>query len=320
MNKKISWSIKLLFLQGLIALTYTAAQSGDIIKNFYAHNGKVKSIAYTSDGKYLVSAGTDGSINFWSTTNYTRINSIKFNGFAVVSDDGTLTAASGLDKNNKIWYTNNGKEIFRTGKLIDYRRSIAISPDNKIFAGSSFSEIQLFDITAGKLKKIIAGHNGWINSIRFSLDGKRLITGSTDMSAIIWNVESGEIIWQLKGHLAGINVVKFSPDGKLAATGSSDGMIKIWDTERGKEIVSVQKNRNIIKTLAFSPCGRYLVSGGTDKTIKVWQSVNGCEICSRPAGDAIVNEVSFSPDGRLLAVCGEDNFIKIFDFEKLTKE
>lgn len=320
MKTKIFTLIVIYFIYSLLAAPQTHGQNGSLCKTIEAHDGPVKSVSFTADGKYIVSAGTDGLIKIRDAKNYNLINRIEFQGFATTSPDGKLIAATGTDKNNKLWLLPECKEIFATGKMIDYRRAIAISPDGKTFAGSSFSEVLLFGIDDGKLKKTINGHDGWIYSICYSPDGKLLATGSTDMTAIIWNIETGRQIKILKGHKAGIHIVKFSPDGKTIATGSADGMIKLWNAETGKEIISIQKNKNIIKTIAFSPCGRFLLSSGTDKTIKVWQSVNGCEICSRPAGDAIINEISLSPDGKFLAACGEDKYIRIYEFEKLIKE
>ena len=78
------------------------------------------------------------------------------------------------------------------------------------------------------------GHSGGINSVSFSPDGTKVVTGSDDNLAIIWNVKTGEIIGEpLKCHSDAINSVSFSPDGTRIVTGSQDKLAIIWDVKTG---------------------------------------------------------------------------------------
>ena len=124
----------------LLSLTQISlhAQNSYLYKSIDAHKGFVKSVSFTGDGKYIVSSGHDGKIKVWNTKDNSLIHEFEFPGFSVTSPDGSLLAASGDDKNVKVWNISTGKEICSTGKLIDYRRSLAFSPNNKILAGCSF--------------------------------------------------------------------------------------------------------------------------------------------------------------------------------------
>ena len=68
----------------------------------------------------------------------------------------------------------------------------------------------------------LKGHTGYVVSVAFSPDGKRILTGSDDKTARVWDAENGQEILSLKRHTASVNSVAFSPDGKRILTGSGE--------------------------------------------------------------------------------------------------
>ncbi|NEQ70423.1 MAG: hypothetical protein F6K21_34015 [Symploca sp. SIO2D2] len=75
----------------------------------------------------------------------------------------------------------------------------------------------------------LSGHQGWVESVSFSPNGKLLASGSDDNTIKIWDLEKGEELFTIFGHQDSVYSVRFSPDGKLLASGSEDNTIKIWD-------------------------------------------------------------------------------------------
>ena len=73
-------------------------------------------------------------------------------------------------------------------------------------------------------------------SVAFSLDGRKLATGSTDRSASIWDLDS-KLELALFQHDEWVTSVAFSPDGRKLATGSADTKARIWDLESNHEII-----------------------------------------------------------------------------------
>ena len=57
------------------------------------------------------------------------------------------------------------------------------------------------------------GHIEFVNSVAFSPDGRRIVSGSYDTTIKVWDAETGREIRTLEGHFAGVNSVAFSPDG-----------------------------------------------------------------------------------------------------------
>ncbi|MFM6155031.1 MAG: WD40 repeat domain-containing protein, partial [Sphaerospermopsis kisseleviana] len=63
------------------------------------------------------------------------------------------------------------------------------------------------------------GHQGYVNSVSFSPDGKTIATASSDNTARLWNLQ-GQMLQEFKGHQNLVWSVSFSPDGKTIATAS----------------------------------------------------------------------------------------------------
>ena len=79
-------------------------------------------------------------------------------------------------------------------------------------------------------------HSRFVTSVRFSADGKRIVSGSHDKTAKLWDAETGRVIRTLTGHSAGVESVRFSLDGKRIVSGSGDNTVKVWNAESGQEI------------------------------------------------------------------------------------
>ena len=82
---------------------------------------------------------------------------------------------------------------------------------------------------AGRELLTLKGHSGAIDSVAFSPDGQRIVTGSADHTAKVWDAASGRELLTLKGHSGHVLAVAFSPDGQRILTGSRDGTARVWE-------------------------------------------------------------------------------------------
>ena len=65
----------------------------------------------------------------------------------------------------------------------------------------------------------LEGHRGNVNSVVFSRDGKRIVSGSDDMTLKVWDATTGQEILTVEGHTNGFGSVVLSPDGKRIVSG-----------------------------------------------------------------------------------------------------
>ena len=83
--------------------------------------------------------------------------------------------------------------------------------------------------------KVLGRHNGEVESVSFSGDGKLIVSGSDDKTVRVWNAVSGKcVLGPLQGHTGVVRSVSFSGDGKLIVSGSGDGTVRVWNAVSGE--------------------------------------------------------------------------------------
>jgi WD40 repeat protein len=291
---------------------FTVKHSNWIMRNLAEKNYGVRSVAFSPDGKTIVSGSEDQTIKLWNLegkqllyiTGHTGlIRSIAF------SPDGKTIASGSADSTIKLWNLQ-GDEL-QTIKGNEYGfSSVVFSPTGKIFAAASPIKdiIKIWNLE-GKELADLKGHSGGVLSIAFSPDGKIIASGGLDKTIKLWNLK-GEELQTLKGHNGEVWSVVFSPDSKTIASGSSDNSIKLWDLSRQKLLKL--KGSSSIFNVSLSPNGKTIATGSDDGYIKLWD-LQGKELLTIKGHTDHVWSVVFSPDGKTIASGSADKTIKLWD-------
>ena len=263
-------------------------------KSYYINEGHfdtVMSIAYTPDGKYLVSGSADKSIRIWDLKTHNTIQVIKaykgilkFVSSIVISPNGKYILSFSIrSRTIKIWAMPS-LDLVKTIKLEkgkDMIYSQAFSPDGKyIFVGYGKSKtIKMFELSTGELVRTIVAAKksmtprGSIRTLAISLDGRFIACGFHTKNKIkVWKLSTGELFRTMEGHNKTVCKIVFSPNGKHIISASYDRTIKVWDAETGNLIQTLLGHGTMITSLAISPDGKYLASsdnGGFFKSVKM---------------------------------------------------
>lgn len=169
----------------------------------------------------------------------------------------------------------------------------------------------------------LVGHTMWITSVRFTPDGKSLVSSAGDGLMIVWDVATGtakrklgepgpeNASWNSKT----INGISISPNGEIVAAGLWDASIELWELGTGTRRLAWKAHESRVTEVVFSPDGGTLASASDDKTIKIWRAESGVELKAIRGHGKDVLALAFSPDGRLLASGSSDNTVKLWDTE-----
>lgn len=344
--------------------------NGKRLKTFGGHTKKVMDAQFNSTGSLILSVSEDGTARVWHPVTGKPVRVIPGGGGKVYggtfSRDGSLIALANEDNTVKLWTT--------TGRLLKtfqgHRASVLnlrFSPDDQFIASASKDGTIIVWSREGKFLQKLQGYPNFVGrmqlssqelegkytngSVRFSRNGKQIISGSLDKTVRIWNwegappielqhpnVESihfnpdgsrlvsaggdktiklwrqdGVLIRVLSGHTDGVMSAVFSPDGKTIASASADKTARLWSVDTGN-VLQTFPHQDLVSSASFSRDGSLIATGSADKTIKLWKA-DGTLLRTLGGDGDRINSVSFSPDGKLLASASSDKTIKLWNLD-----
>jgi cytochrome c len=164
----------------------------------------------------------------------------------------------------------------------------------------------------------LAGHGGPVRALAISPDGKRVVSGSFDTSAILWSLATESADQVLRFHSDAVNAVAFLPDGRIATAGA-DARIAIWSAGRQQPDQVLEGHGAPIAGLAVSPDGSTLASASWDSTVRLWPLRSGATRVLQ-GHTQNVNGVAFTPDGSSVVSVGYDLTVRIWPLKAATPE
>ena len=168
-------------------------------------------------------------------------------------------------------------------------------------------------------------HEDRVCLVRFSPDGRRLLTATRGNFAQVWDTAFGRRLGATLQHdpamanreafLGGAHPIyaEFSPDGRWVATASVDKTAQIWETETGRAHGNALQHAGWVSFVRFSPDGKLLATASEDGTARFWEVATG-----QPTGAVLrhgewVNSVVFSPDGKRVLTASDDRTARVWD-------
>ncbi len=229
----VSPDLTLLAIGGTLdkAITLWNVETGKPIRVMTGHTGEVYDLAFSPDGKHLVSGGaraweydedgSKGSKDLPDTTYVFMEKDGKCYHFCFGED-------CHMDTTAKIWEVATGKCI-TTLENHGWMNRIAFSGDGNLLVTSSAKYINLW--CTKTWEKLATFNTVKIESLALSPDGTLLAIGGTwpEQRIQIWNMITHALVVEFWGHKSDVESVAFSPDGTLLASGSYDGTILLWD-------------------------------------------------------------------------------------------
>jgi eukaryotic-like serine/threonine-protein kinase len=265
-----------------------------------AHIGGVNSVAFMPDGKRLFSSGIAQPLR--------RVRATKDTSDAI-----------------SLWDAATGRPIpLQLDGLSDKVAAACLSPDGTHIAASPRDHtVLLWNVATGGVVTLEGPANHVASGVRFSPDGKRLVSlhrsgehrsvGAT-ISMRIWDLAAHKCVRTFdRVHASPVSEASFSADGRqLVVCPSSPGSFAVYDTETGREEYSCHAPDDMLEHAVFSPLGARLATWG-DKGIRVWDLAKREPVAFWPSEYRHGHSLAYSRDGKQLATAGSDGTAEIWD-------
>jgi WD40 repeat protein len=191
------------------------------------------------------------------------------------SPDGKHIVSGSMDQTARVWEVDSSVDpvIFDYHRI----NCVTLSPSGKhIISGSSDHMVRIWDSEmGGAVSGPFEGHTDQITSMAFALgDENHVVSGSHDLTIRIWDVKTGRTISVLDNAVP-VGCIALSPDGKCVVYSEWPCTLKVWDVEARCLILDLmQTDHQYVVSISFSPDGQLLVSRNTYNRILVWNTTS----------------------------------------------
>ncbi len=293
------------------------------------HERAVHAVAYSADGRTLVSGSEDGTARLWEARTGRQLRVWPGLGgrvYAVdLSPDGRSLAVAVGGRALVLDAASGGQRFEVAHGRDDWRQWAAFSPDGRLLAAMEGpGTVCLRDAAGGKVVRRLVGPGGEAGRLAFAPDG-RLLAVCLKGSVRLWDVATGRMHGDLE-QSPHCYLLAFSPDGRALAAGTN-GTLGVWSVDTLRRVGAMKalpegESMGDLLALAFAPDGRTLVTStwtvdGSETCLRVWETATGRERFRARTPGAPVRSVAFAPDGRTLATANADTTVTVWDVASL---
>lgn len=302
------------------------------------HEHEVWSATFNPAGSLVASTGWDQTVRIWDAVDSRPVETFPLAsaGFGVrfsPLEGKYLAATSGMslgsDTRLYVWDATTWAQVFPPPEHSGNPFCVEFSPDGKYVLKPAQDQnskhfVQVRDASTGDLRGSFAEHAQDIWAIKFSADGRSVVTGGTayEMKLWHWNPENFDEmteVWRADLPKVGFaDMIAFSPNGEWVLTGGDDKTVRIRSAKDGTLLESLSGHTGNVFAVAFSPDGKLFASGGEDTTIRLWDATQDPprEIHKLRGHIGVISSLAFSSDSRRLVSGSRDRTVKIWDLSK----
>jgi RNA polymerase sigma factor (sigma-70 family) len=273
--------------------------TGVLLRTLQGHTDRIWDVAFSADGKTLVSGSDDQTIRCWNVATGEPGRKIAAGGGVSrvrLSPDGKTVAAFFHNQRHEAGVTSwisNGTAIYlwdvRTGRRLAELTMAAVEFTTNMRLGFS--------------------------DLAFAPDGKALVTGGFDGVIRVWDIATASEIRKYSGFAPGPRALAIAPGGKTLAFAEGGAVVRLIDYATGKDLFPTGGHRAGVALTAFTAGGHMVVTAGWDRTFCFWDPRTGAEVRRRTLTGAGLGVPQLLPGGRIYLMADADKALGVFDLD-----
>ena len=192
-------------------------------------NGRSYALAFTSDGRSVVSGVSSGEIIFWNIASGTSSR--------VLQHDGGI-------------------------------RSLCLNGQGKMVSGGG-TTTKYWDVATGKIEATLPASSAEILQNIFNPQGNLILSASADgVLRLLDPTVPNVVLRSFGGRKIRPTNLAFAPDSRTLAVAYADSTLQLWNAQTGDLLLTARDTDGPILSVAFHPNGRWLLTGGNDIKIR----------------------------------------------------
>lgn len=237
---------------------------------FIPHSAPISALKFGNDASkcMLATCGEDRKLKIWDVSRAGQTAAHSFDlvstgsGLNFNSEDSKVT--TGLQNGTiKLWDLESCKD-FRV--LSGHRAEVTCvehyeyHKSNYLATASMATDVKMWDIRKRGVLTTYGEHEAAVSCIRFSPDGRNMLSSDRDGFVKIWDLRSGKSVATKSDAAGEITDLQFHPSEMLFAASSQDGRVYFYDFENYQLVSHTEKSTNIPSAIRFSFAGDVLTA------------------------------------------------------------
>ena len=301
------------------------AETGKQLKTLVGHQQLIRGLAFTPDGKKLISGSDDRRIILWNVADgKSRMFPPQDQGIAEIAVNPSGKSFVSINRAGQLLiYSLDEKTTEPIVKIATVQGSsagfsVAYLDENRLLYTTA-NRVTLQEVpkskgnrTPSKILRVCQVSRKKINTLATVPGAKQFLVGGDDFTVQIWDVATGTRTRTFDTHQEKVTAVAVSPDGSFAVSADERGQMRILrltDAEEPRINADAQAE---LWSVAHSPKETLYAAAGSDNTIRVYDSVSGTLKQTLTGHRNTVTALAFLSENRLASTAG-DKLLKLWD-------
>ncbi|KAI9691543.1 MAG: pre-mRNA cleavage and polyadenylation factor (CPF) complex subunit [Bathelium mastoideum] len=151
-----------------------------------------------------------------------------------------------------------------------------------------------------------------VNVVRWTPDGRRLLTGLMSGEFTVWNGTAFNFETLQSAHQSPVRQMKYSHSDDWLLSADQDGNVKYFQTNLNN-VKEIRAHDHAVRDLAFAPTDIKFVTASDDATLKIWDFAGGVEEQTISGHNWDVKCCDWHPTKGLIVSGSKDNKVKLWD-------
>ena len=294
------------------------------------HSRHVRCVAFSADGRYVVTGSDDQSVGVWDAKTGRRLRRLQGHSkplsCVAISNQGQRVASASGDEHRTnehgtmvLWDLHGGTEteilnikdvyIGQLAFSADDQRLMDIAGPARVWDAQTGRQLASYQRPSGSRRRPIASPAGlWAMDIR---DGR----------IHLHDLESDKPVGVLEENVLDVymdrpHVVAVSADGKRVAISNHVGDIGIWEPRTGAKVLLIRGPKMAFRErapMSFSANGRWLLAIGSDGQARVWDAASSRDSVIVQSGETEILAAVPSADSARVTTVHNDGSVRTWD-------